>query len=37
MGIQELVLLTDSPETVYLGLDAFGLSIVGTRSILKDD
>ena len=37
MGIQELVLLTDSPETVYLGLDAFGLSIVGTRSILKED
>ena len=26
---EELVLLTDSPETVYLGLDAFGLSIVG--------
>ena len=37
MGVQELILLTDSPETVYLGLDAFGLSIVGTRSILKDD
>jgi 3,4-dihydroxy 2-butanone 4-phosphate synthase/GTP cyclohydrolase II len=37
LGIHELVLLTDSPETVYLGLDAFGLSIVGTRSILKED
>jgi len=36
MGIQELILLTDSPETKYLGLDAFGLSIVGTRPILNE-
>ncbi len=37
MGIQELILLTDSPDTKYLGLDAFGLSIVGTRPISEDD
>ncbi|TMV08054.1 3,4-dihydroxy-2-butanone-4-phosphate synthase [Ruegeria sediminis] len=36
LGLHELVLLTDSPQTKYLGLDAFGLSIVGTRPILKD-
>ena len=36
MGLHELVLLTNSPETVYLGLDAYGLKIVGTRPIRKD-
>jgi len=36
MGLHELILLTNSPETVYLGLDAFGLSIVGTRPIRED-
>ncbi|WP_372574896.1 3,4-dihydroxy-2-butanone-4-phosphate synthase [Ruegeria jejuensis] len=36
MGLQELILLTDSPQTKYLGLDAFGLTIVDTRPILKD-
>ena len=35
-GVQELVLLTDSPKTTYLGLDAYGLTIVGTKPILKD-
>ena len=33
LGLSELVLLTDSPSTRYLGIDAFGLSIVGTRPI----
>lgn len=33
MGLHELVLLTDSPETRYLGLDAYGISIVGTRPL----
>ncbi|MEP2533374.1 3,4-dihydroxy-2-butanone-4-phosphate synthase [Shimia sp.] len=37
LGCRELVLLTDSPETRYLGLDAYGLSIVGTRPILTED
>ncbi|MEY8834838.1 3,4-dihydroxy-2-butanone-4-phosphate synthase [Phaeobacter italicus] len=36
LGVQELVLLTDSPKTTYLGLDAYGLTIVGTKPILKD-
>ena len=37
MGLHELELLTDSPETRYLGLDAFGLTISGTRPILSED
>jgi len=36
LGVEELILLTDAPETKYLGLDAFGLSIVGTRPITKE-
>ncbi|MFV1498608.1 3,4-dihydroxy-2-butanone-4-phosphate synthase [Phaeobacter sp. JH20_02] len=36
MGLHELVLLTDSPSTTYVGLDAYGLSIVGTKPLLKD-
>ncbi|RBI74647.1 3,4-dihydroxy-2-butanone-4-phosphate synthase [Roseovarius sp. TE539] len=36
MGVHELILLTDSPNTRYLGLDAYGISIVGTRSISED-
>ena len=36
LGLHELELLTDSPQTTYLGLDAYGLTIVGTRPILKD-
>ncbi|MBQ4806040.1 3,4-dihydroxy-2-butanone-4-phosphate synthase [Phaeobacter sp. HS012] len=36
MGLQELVLLTDSPSTTYVGLDAYGLTIVGTKPLLKD-
>ncbi len=34
LGLNELVLLTDAPETRYVGLDAFGLTITGTRPIL---
>jgi 3,4-dihydroxy 2-butanone 4-phosphate synthase/GTP cyclohydrolase II len=37
LGLNELVLLTDSPTTKYLGLDAYGLSIVGAEPILKDE
>ncbi|CUH65535.1 Riboflavin biosynthesis protein RibBA [Thalassovita gelatinovora] len=37
MGLRDLILLTDSPKTKYVGLDAFGLSITGTRPILKED
>ncbi|MCW8843199.1 MAG: 3,4-dihydroxy-2-butanone-4-phosphate synthase [Rhodobacteraceae bacterium] len=36
LGMRELVLLTDSPRTQYLGIDAYGLSIVGTRPISKE-
>ncbi|MFV2053111.1 3,4-dihydroxy-2-butanone-4-phosphate synthase [Aliiroseovarius sp. YM-037] len=36
MGLHELILLTDSPDTRYLGLEAYDLSIVGTRPITKD-
>jgi len=36
LGLSELVLLTDSPMTQYLGLDAYGLSIVGTHPISSD-
>ena len=33
MGLHELILLTDSPDTRYLGLDAYGISITGTRPL----
>ena len=36
MGLSQLILLTDSPMTRYLGLDAYDLSIVGTRPITKE-
>ncbi len=36
MGLRDLILLTDSPQTKYLGLEAYNLSIVGTRPITKD-
>ncbi|MGB3243735.1 MAG: 3,4-dihydroxy-2-butanone-4-phosphate synthase [Sulfitobacter sp.] len=36
MGLSELVLLTDNPQTRYLGLDAYGLEIVGTRPITTE-
>ncbi|MEP2031548.1 MAG: 3,4-dihydroxy-2-butanone-4-phosphate synthase [Paracoccaceae bacterium] len=37
MGIKELILLTDTPSTRYVGLDAYGLSIAGTRPLMKED
>ncbi len=36
LGMKMLILLTDTADTRYLGLDAYGLSIVGTRPIMKD-
>jgi 3,4-dihydroxy 2-butanone 4-phosphate synthase/GTP cyclohydrolase II len=36
MGLSDLVLLTDNPQTRYLGLDAYGLSIVGTQPITTE-
>ncbi|MEP2640562.1 3,4-dihydroxy-2-butanone-4-phosphate synthase [Roseobacter sp.] len=36
LGLSELILLTDSPQTKYLGLDAYNLKIVGTRPITKE-
>ena len=33
MGVQDLILVTDSPQTRYLGLDAYGITIVGTRAL----
>lgn len=35
LGVSELILLTDSPTTRYVGLDAFGITITGTRPIMK--
>ena len=36
MGLSKLILLTDNPETKYLGLEAYGLEIVGTRPITTE-
>lgn len=36
LGLSDLILLTDSPQTKYLGLDAYNLTIVGTRPITKE-
>ncbi len=33
LGVSDMVLLTNSPEQVYVGLEAFGLRIVDTRKI----
>ncbi|TMV13221.1 3,4-dihydroxy-2-butanone-4-phosphate synthase [Arenibacterium halophilum] len=37
LGVHKLVLLTDSPETRYVGLDAYDITIAGTRRILSGD
>ena len=37
MGIRELILLTDSTRTRYLGLDAYGISIVGTHPLTEGE
>ncbi|MEO0389404.1 MAG: 3,4-dihydroxy-2-butanone-4-phosphate synthase [Pseudomonadota bacterium] len=36
LGLTRLTLLTDSPMTTYLGLDAYDLEITGTRPIMGD-
>ncbi len=36
LGLSKLVLLTNSPTPKIVGLDAYGLSIVGTRKIALD-
>jgi 3,4-dihydroxy 2-butanone 4-phosphate synthase/GTP cyclohydrolase II len=36
LGLTKLVLLTDSPLTTYVGLDAYDLEITGTRPIMGD-
>ncbi|MGB7243603.1 MAG: 3,4-dihydroxy-2-butanone-4-phosphate synthase [Sulfitobacter sp.] len=36
LGLRDLILLTDSPQTKYVGLDAYNLSIVGTRPITTE-
>jgi 3,4-dihydroxy 2-butanone 4-phosphate synthase/GTP cyclohydrolase II len=33
LGVSDMILLTNSPAHVYVGLEAFGLRIVGTRAI----
>ncbi|MDN5785585.1 3,4-dihydroxy-2-butanone-4-phosphate synthase [Pseudorhodobacter sp.] len=35
LGIKDLVLLTNSPQPRVVGLDAYGLTIIGTRAIPK--
>ncbi len=36
LGLSDLVLLTDSPDTRYIGVDAYGLNITATRPIQED-
>jgi len=36
MGLRELILLTDSPQTRYLGLDAYGITITGTQPLTEE-
>ena len=33
LGLSDMILLTDSPDSRYVGLDGYGLEIVGTRPI----
>lgn len=35
LGVNDMILLTDSAETTYVGIDAFGLNIAGTRRITE--
>ena len=37
LGLSELILLTDNPQTRYVGLDAYGLTITGQRPITAED
>jgi 3,4-dihydroxy 2-butanone 4-phosphate synthase/GTP cyclohydrolase II len=34
LGLSKLELLSDSPQTTYMGIDAYGLEITGTRPII---
>lgn len=36
LGVREMVLLTNSPQSTYVGLEAYGLRIVSTQ-LLKDE
>ena len=36
LGIQRLILVTDNPDTRYLGLDAYGITIEGTRPLSEE-
>jgi 3,4-dihydroxy 2-butanone 4-phosphate synthase/GTP cyclohydrolase II len=36
LGVQQLVLLTDHPQTRYVGLETYNLEITGTRPIMGD-
>ncbi len=36
LGVHELVLLTDHPQTKYTGLEAYNLTIVGSRPITQE-
>lgn len=36
LGISRMVLLTNSPQPKVVGLDAYGLEIVGTRRITEE-
>lgn len=36
LGLHDLILLTNSPKPKVVGLEAYGLSITGTRPIAKD-
>ena len=33
LGLSKLILLTNSPQPKVVGLDAYGLEIVGTRKV----
>ena len=35
LGLRDLILLTNSPKPRVVGLDAYGLSIAGTRRITE--
>ena len=37
LGLSKLILLTNSPQPRVVGLDAYGLEIVGTRSVMEAD
>ena len=33
LGVSEMMLLTNSPDTHYVGIEGYGLKIVGTRKL----